>query len=190
MIGEHRFDPATGAPLTENKSYPPADIHWAGARSPRRAEGAAWIENRSEALTNGELQSSGNGLLGYFRYCHRRVRERPNPDTEQAAAVAIHRLKTDREHGIDVWLWFALAERLARKGHWSTWMLGFAEPRCPVNDGSPCHSRLKWKKGTAYCAKTTDHRNVHNLIEEKIIDTYNAAFVSHGIDPIDELLIV
>lgn len=173
MLGECRFDPATGAPLSDSKSYPPGERHWVGVRSPKKHPDAAWIANRDEALTNGELQSSDQGLLGYFRRIHRTVREDPDPSLDRAAALGIKRLKAVREHSIDAYVWLALGEYLSRRGFWVSWMLDHYVPRCPH-----CHSTVKFKQGVdpiAYCASDGGHGDIDDQIRSQVIDLYNAA---------------
>lgn len=178
MISRRAFDPATGAPLTDDKHYPAS--YRFGVRSPERHPDSGWITNRDEALTNGELRSSREGLLGYFKRIHRAVRE-PLPELDSAAALALSRLKaTDDENEsvyrgtIDTFIWYALAERLARKGYWVSWMIDFAIPRCPH-----CYSEIKFKQGArliAKCGSDSDHGMVHDDIIETVTDVYNAAF--------------
>lgn len=176
MITRHAFDPATGAPLSEDKTYP--DNYRFGVRSPVYHPDSRWTQYRDQALTNGELQSSTGGLLGYFRRVHRSARP-PDPSLDSAAALALHRIDSDEHNHIDTFVWYALAERLARKGHWVSWMIDFATPRCPH-----CHSELKFDRGAhpiGKCASSAEHGMVHDDILDRVVEIYNTAFDA-GID--------
>jgi len=187
MIQEQAFDPATGAPLSEERHYPD---HGVPCRQPEFDATVAkfWSTGREGALTNGELVSSLQGLLGYFRRVQRELRA-PNPELDRAAATALRRLKsaTDqrgdpRRNAIDSIVWYALAERLARQDFWTAWMLDAAIPRCPH-----CHSRLKFRGGIdnleGVCASSPSrHGSVDDAIHEAIAAVYDAAFVDDADD--------
>lgn len=183
MIRSQAFDPDSGAPLKRDKEFPPGAR--AGRDQGRRlvtehplAVTDDWLEKREGSMTNGELCSSTNGLLGYFRRVHRQVREDPDPALDRAAATALKRIRgTESGTGaIDTFVWYVLAERLARKGHWAAWMLDQCIPRCPR-----CRSRLKFRPGVGglegVCA-TSPHRHgaVGDAVRERIRDLYAEAF--------------
>lgn len=185
MISRRAFDPATGAPLSDDKIYP--DHYRFGVRSPAYHPNCSWIENRDQAFTNGELRSSREGLIGYFKRVHRACRV-PDPRLDSAAALAITRLKTDDDDDqyrgeIDTFIWYALAERLARKGHWVSWMIDFAIPRCPH-----CYSEIRFEQGArliAKCGSDGSHGMVHDDMLERVTTVYNNAF-AHIDGAIDE----
>jgi hypothetical protein len=177
MIQDRAFDPGSGAPLSPDKDYPPGARAGRdqGARTPVEHPHAAWTRGREGALTNGELVSSAEGLLGYFRRSHRQVRP-PAAGLDCAAALAIKRLKAADDRAMDALVWYALAERLARKGHWTAWMLDHAIPRCPR-----CRSQLKFRPGVdgleGVCASAPNrHGAVDGAIREHIRVLYDAAF--------------
>lgn len=178
MISRRAFDPKSGAPLSDDKVYP--HTYRFGVRSPVYHPHAVWNETRDQALTNGELRSSREGLLGYFRRVHRACRP-PDPSLDSAAALALTRLKTDDEDDhyrgeLDVFVWYALAERLARKGHWVSWMIDFAIPRCPH-----CYSEIRFEQGCrliAKCGSSADHGMVHDDILDRVTKVYNTAFAA------------
>lgn len=184
MLGWHSFDPETGAPLSEDKHYHPgtpvksddrADPYRQGARTPVEHPVVDWHSGREGALTNGELCSSLDGLIGYFRRMHRRARP-PNPKLDQSAALAFKRLKSAEEHVADSFVWYCAAERLARKGHWAAWMLDHTQPRCPR-----CNSTCKFRPGMdalePVCASSPSrHGSVEDAIRTRITELYEAAF--------------
>ncbi|WP_226043423.1 hypothetical protein [Natrinema sp. DC36] len=189
MLGQIRFDPATGAPLTDDKEYPPYQSGGrSGVRSPVRHSDSAWIANRDSALTNGELESSGQGLLGYFKRIHRKARDDPNTAIDRSAALAIKRIKANYDGIYDAHAWLILAEYLCREGYWVVWMLDHFQPRCPH-----CLSVVKWKMGVdpiAYCASSADHGDVDAEIRELVRERYNETFADEPGERIDELQIV
>ncbi|WP_126665254.1 hypothetical protein [Haloterrigena salifodinae] len=188
MLGKVRFDPATGAPLSETKEYPPYETGGgSGVRSPVRDPDANWKANRDAALTNGELESSSQGLLGYFRKIHRTVRDDPNTSLDRSAALAVKRIKADHKRIYDSVAWLVLAERLCRKGYWVVWMLDHFTPRCPH-----CGSGLKFKQGVdpiGYCASSAEHGDVDGVIRNLVCERYNETFATddHHIDQLEIL---
>lgn len=192
-----KFDPETGAPLSEDKYYPTGtavEEYQTGVRVPVEHPDSAWKPSREGALTNGEVRSSRQGLLGYFERVLRKYCSDPSPKWDIAAANALRYLKTDDQHSFtaDCFVWYALAERITRKHDFFTgWMLHFAVPRCPH-----CLSECKFKGGVYYqeavCASQPGptiipeeleeqgyrpgHGNVDEAIRKKIIEVYNAAF--------------
>lgn len=182
MIQEQAFDPESGAPLSEDKEYPPwyatgvRQVEQDPVTSTVGPDGAAqWHGGREGALTNGELESSRRGLLGYFRRVLRKSRD-PDPKLEMAAASALRKLKAVDSRPIDTTVWWALAERLAQEGHWSAWMFSHVIPRCPR-----CHSRLKFRAAVyemdAICATSPNrHGTVNDEIAEAVLELHEAAF--------------
>jgi hypothetical protein len=172
MIQESSFDPQSGAPLSEQRHYPGAYDH--GVRTPVYHPTSEWEAGREGALTNGELRSAQQGLLGYFRRVQRRVRE-PDPTLDRTAALALKRLKAATD-AIDTFVWYALAERLAAKGHWTAWMLDHVNARCPQ-----CSSRVKFRPAVgrleAVCASApSDHGAVDEAVRDRVAEIYEAAF--------------
>ncbi|MFC5970091.1 hypothetical protein ACFPYI_01985 [Halomarina salina] len=172
MIQEQAFDPQSGAPLTEERHYPGS--YRIGVRTPIPHPLSNWTSSREGALTNGELRSAQQGLLGYFRRIHRLVRE-PDPALDRAAALALKRLKAG-PNTIDALTWYALAEYLARQGYWVAWMLDHVNARCPH-----CASRVKFRPAVdrleAVCASAPmDHGAVDEAIRERVAEMYEAAF--------------
>ena len=187
MIQEAAFDPESGAPLSREKHWTP--WHRVGVRTPVEDPQAEWHAGREGALTNGELQSSQQGLLGYFRRVHRDARD-PNPELDRTAALALKRLKsvdaTDHAAAgaLDAIVWLALAERLAAKGHWVAWMLDHFVPRCPH-----CASALKFRRGVwaleAVCASSPNrHGTVDDAIHDAVATLYRAAFDDAAADDV------
>lgn len=193
MINECAFDPESGAPLTEDKEYP----MWfdrAGVRTVQD-DGLAYTPSREGALTNGELVSSADGLLGYFRRRARAVRDDdPDGALECAAASTIRQLRrasqgdeTDHAIGqsaLDIEVWFATAERLAQRGHWAAWMFDQAIPRCPH-----CRSRVKVREAVGeaglVCASAPNrHGRVNEAIAERVRTLYRAAFDHWPTEPV------
>ncbi|QRV14200.1 hypothetical protein JMJ58_14790 [Haloterrigena salifodinae] len=187
MLGQVRFDPETGAPLSQTKEYPPYERGGgAGVRSPEpHPDAEGWHVGREGALTNGELESSSLGLLGHFRRTHRAARDEPNTALDRAAALAIKRIKADHDGIYDSLAWLVLAERLCRKGYWVVWMLDHFTPRCPH-----CGSSLKFKLGAGpigYCASSASHGDVDEQIRELVCERYNETFATsdHYIDQLE-----
>lgn len=197
MIQSRAFDPDSGAPLEDAKDFPPGTRRGRDqGRRPVQEHPLAvtddWVDRREGSMTNGELVSSTDGLLGYFRRAHRQVRE-PAPALDRAAALAIKRVKRATnsqdepigEHALDVVVWYVTAERLARKGHWTAWMLDHAIPRCPH-----CRSALKFRPAVdgleGVCASSPNrHGAVDDAIRDRIRELYRHAFD----DAVDELVL-
>ena len=172
MIQESAFDPQSGAPLTEERHYPGS--YRVGVRTPIPHPVSNWHLGREGALTNGELRSAQQGLLGYFRRVHRNVRA-PDPQLDQSAALGLKRIKAASD-AIDALVWYVLAERLAEKGHWVAWMLDHVNARCPQ-----CSSRVKFRPAVggleAICASSpSDHGTVDEKIHDRVAEIYLAAF--------------
>jgi hypothetical protein len=217
MIGNCRFDPDSGAPLSVEKHYPPGSAHYrTGARTPKYHPDSAWSLSREGALTNGEVRSSRRGLQGYFERVVRAVREgtEPDPRLDMAASNALRQLKSGGENGdggdgaqsdrytLDCFVWYALAERLCRKGWWVSWMLDYAIPRCPL-----CGSEAKFDDGVwhkrAICGSQSGpsnipdelesqgyepgHGDIDDALRREIRSTYNSAFAEGDEDAIETL---
>lgn len=170
MKAPHAHSPSTGAPLSDESEYPPGTRPGQSSRTP--------VDGTGE-LTTGERRSSRTALQQYFEASYRDShagRDAPD-DLLRTAGTALYRLK--RENAWDVWTWYALAERLARKGYWSTWMCRHAVPRCPR-----CGSRLQYERsvvgydyarcGSRCGADSSSERSVE--IVERIQSLYEAAF--------------
>lgn len=187
MLDEMRFDPQSGAPLSDLKHYP--GTYNCGVRIPDQHPDAEWTAAREGALTNGELVSAQQGLLGYFRRSQRQQREEPEPAMDRAAALALKRLRSEFPRALDAMVWYALAERLARKGFWASWMLDHANPRCPHptqhDEGGAvvarCGSRVKFRAGVdhleAICASSpSEHGAVDERVRERVASIYRGTF--------------
>lgn len=196
MIQQQAFDPASGAPLSEDKEFP----EWFDRSGVRvvQDDGLAFEHAREGALTNGELVSSAQGILGYFQRRARAVRQgEPDPALECAAASAIRQLRSatrndedpDAEYGIgtgalDVEIWYATAERLAQRGHWAAWMFDQAQPRCP-HCRSTCKVREAVYEPDLVCASAPNrHGRVNPAIRERVQALYKAAFDHWPTDPV------
>lgn len=174
MIRECAFDPQSGAPLGEERHYPAS---WTvGARSPEYHETAAWTDSREGALTNGELVSTKQGLLAYFKRTYRAVHGDPDAKVERAAALAFHRLKATQDTALDSFVWYATAERLARKGIWSVWMLDHANPRCPLCRSGVRFREAVWSLEAICVAEPHQHGCVDEAIHDRVADLYGQAF--------------
>jgi hypothetical protein len=166
MKGQHAFDPHTGSNLKDERLWPDGRP----VRQPVDGTGH---------LTNGELKSSRVALQQRFETAYQRShagRDVPD-DLARTVGTALYQLK--REDDWDCWVWFALAEHLARRGYWSTWMGSFVEPRCPR-----CGSRLQIERalvgyhyarcGSRCGAESNSKRSVE--IVETILKLYGQAF--------------
>lgn len=167
MKGDFRFSPTTGEELSQERHKP--------GQIPFRESLAGDGE-----LTNGVLTSSPKALLEYFQRCHQRMHEADDA-LYRAMALGVRQLKSKTD-AWDVWVWYALAEYLTRKGYDVAWMLAFTEPRCPR-----CGSRIKFepsevgfaKAGCAsHCGKDSNDRTIE--IRDRIEEVYETAF-----EPID-----
>lgn len=195
MIQDQAFDPASGAPLAETKEYTPGpndprESHAGrdqGARlvvEDATAVSADWVDEREGSLTNGELISAAEGLLGFFRRTHRQVRP-PNVSADRAAALAIKQVKATEsdDNYLDAMVWYTVAERLAAKGYWSAWMLDHAVPRCPHPTATGrCGSALKFRPGVEHlegvCASSPGrHGAVDDAIRDRVRTLYADAFL-------------
>ena len=172
MIDEHAFCPRSGAPLSDEKHY---DERGHARRAPEELNDEPTIQE----LTNGERRSSRRALLVHFRRCHGRHAD-PDSTLYRTASLALYRLKRTA-HGTvdrDVYVWYALAERLAREGFDAGWMHAHVEPRCPR-----CHGKLKYGRTPdgglrARCgARCSDGRSdALREVRETVADLYTRAF--------------
>lgn len=165
MKGQHKFAPSSGAELSRDQRYP-------GTIPLREA-----LDGSGE-LSNGKLVSDDStALKRYFKRMHQRRHDETDSDLYRAASLGILRLRESDPW--DCWLWYALAERLHRKGHEVEWMLDHVEARCPR-----CSSRLQYEpSATGYthakCASScgADSSNDRTVeIVERILDLYQTAF--------------
>ena len=212
MIGINAFDPDSGAPLSEERYYYPGQATRSkehavehekkktyftqGARVPVYHPEVAWSDDCEGRLTNGKLCSSTMGILGYFRRIHRRALDEPIPAMDRSAALAVKQLNGSRETGgdWDCYIWYALAERLAKKGYETRWMFDYADPRCPRPSGSTrCGSMVKYRsavsveKGGTFletiCASEPNrHGSIDDAIRERVGEIYEGSF-DESFDP-------
>ena len=182
MKGEYAFCPKSGAPLSEERHY---DEHGRAARHPTRDRHDATTQPDGE-LTNGAMRSSRIALFNHFRNCHRRGRE-PDEDLYSEVSVDLLRLKRTASGRTewDLYVWYALAERLSRSGWDVEWMSSDVEPRCP-----DCAGELKYESGIdddvfAYCAVDCTGSGADRLeeIRDRVADLYRRTFADA--DPID-----
>ena len=184
MKGQTAFCPKTGAELSKERYYADSNIPF---RIPEResVDEAFWDEDAEGLLTLGEAKSANTAILSYFERCHQKVREH-DEELYRRAWSAIRQLKL-KTSAWDVWIWYALAERLDRLGFDTSWMLQYAEPRCPR-----CSSRLRYEEpptgyanmicGSSCGNETSSDRTVE--IYDRIKDVYNATFTD---DPVERL---
>lgn len=183
MKGTYAFDPVSGADLSEETHYIDSGIK---LRAPiDESVDDSWTCDG--ALTSGELVSSCSALIAYFRRCRDRVRAPESIDSK--AALAIRRCKAGSD-AWDEWVWYATAERLARRGVDAVWMLAFCDPRCPR-----CSSRVRIEPAVGYpridcganCGADSSDRSIE--IYDRILDVYNAGFAGDDDEPIESLRI-
>ncbi|QLG63097.1 hypothetical protein [Halorarum salinum] len=168
MKGIHRYSPTTGAELGRDRHYP--------GTIPLRES----LEGDGE-LTNGELVSRDpTAILEYFKRCHRKHYD-ADQDLYLAAWEGITALRAgdDEEESDpwDCWLWYALAERLDRRGHDVEWMCAHVDPRCPHCSSStklePSATGYPNVRCASHCRRYND---VTIAIVERVLDLYNATF--------------
>jgi hypothetical protein len=101
-----------------------------------------------------------------------------------ASRSALYQLKRANEQTADCFIWYTLAERLARRGYDSAWMADHATPRCPLCADS-AHARAgsetKFREGVwfneAICAtRPSEHGCVDEAVRETVVSVYNATF--------------
>ncbi|WP_435175265.1 hypothetical protein [Halorussus sp. AFM4] len=175
MKGEYAFCPKSGAPLSEERHY---DERGRPARHPvgERHDGTTRPDGE---LTGGALRSSRVALFNHFRNCHRRARE-PDEELYSRAGVELLRLKRTASGRAewDLFVWYALAERLSRTGWDVEWMGSDVEPRCP-----DCAGDLRYESGIdgevfGYCAVDCTGSGADRLAEirDRVADLYRRAF--------------
>lgn len=171
MKGTQAFSPTSGAPLSREK-HRPGELHEAPARE---------ADDGSGELTLGGRRSSRTALQQYWGRSYRKSHhglEVPT-DVAMAAGMALYKLKRQRTNPTDHVVWLALCERLARRGHWSTWMFNHADPTCP-RCGSVCRVKPNLTGidnvvcGSNCGAGTHNERSIE--IVDRVLDLYNAAF--------------
>jgi hypothetical protein len=186
MKGAHKFCPDTGVELSEEQHY---DDRGISRRAPVDELSADhWGDRPTGLLTNGELVSSRYALANYFRRCHQRHYDDDN-DLYCSMALALRRLKT-RTDRWDVWVWYALAERLARKNYNVEWMFDHAEARCPR-----CSGPLKWEatanglqgKCAINCRNEWNQDYLEPEIRKKVLTAYNKAYHNDTISRLEVL---
>lgn len=192
MKGVHKFCPDTGVDLSDEQHY---DRRGISRRAPDDSDIADdhWGDHPEGLLTNGELVSSRYAIANYFRRCHRRHHDQEDAQLYRSMALAVRRLKTRTDNPWDVWIWYALAERLARKDYDVVWMLDHAEARCPR-----CSGVLKFEttarglqpKCAVNCRDQWNQDYLDAEIEELVLSTYNKAFPDDAISKRHELEIL
>lgn len=179
MKGGNKFCPRSGAELGEETHH---DEHGIPFRAPEDdVDEAHYGAGPVGELSCGELVSSRIALANYFRRCHQLARG-PDDQLYRAMALALRRLKSGDSDDWDVWIWFALEERLHRKGFDVDWMDQFAEARC-----LRCGSVMKWErtprgvqgKCAVNCSDDNDYREPE--IRERIRTIYDSAFATDGL---------
>lgn len=177
MKGVNRFCPRTGTRLSDEQHH---DQHGASQRHPvDDLDPDHWGDPPLGQLTNGELVSSRVALANYFRRMHQR-RHDPDDALYRAMALAVRRLKSETD-AWDVWVWYALAERLDRKGFAVGWMLDHVEARCPR-----CAGPLRWEETprgqqpqcAQNCRGEWNRSYLDGVIREHVRSTYNQAFAA------------
>jgi len=189
MKGVHKFCPETGVELSKEQHY---DRRGIARRAPDDSDIAdyRWGARPEGLLTNGELVSSRYAIANYFRRCHLRHHDEEHDQLYRSMALAVRRLKTRTDNPWDLWIWYALAERLARKDFDVPWMLDHVEARCPR-----CSGVLKFEptvrglqaKCAVNCRDEWNQSYVDSDIEEKVLATFNTAFPDDAISKPHEL---
>lgn len=128
---------------------------------------------------NGAARSSIQALVCHFRQCHQRYHAK-NRRLYWAVSLAFTRLKwtASGAEQRDMYIWYALAERLAREGYNPEWMYVHVEPRCPRCLGKLIYDQLDTNRLTARCRVncTDDNANCMVEIRETIAELYSQAF--------------
>ena len=175
MIGNDAFCPKTGAPLSNEKHY---DNQGQSYRATHSDEFTPESHLPGE-FTTGSVESSKSALFNQFRRCHQRHSD-SHPKLYRKAALALSRLKSAAtgQQGHDIYIWYALQQRLQSKGFEVEWMHTHVEPRCPK-----CHGTLTYElcdNGTviAECGTQCTDSPINKLpmIRETIADLYTQAF--------------
>lgn len=185
MKGAYKFCPDTGVELTDEQHF---DERGQSKHAPddENLPTDHWGERPVGLLTNGELVSDRHALANYFRRCHQRTHDEDGA-LYRSMALALRRLKT-RTDAWDVWVWYALAERLTTKDYQVEWMLNFTEARCPR-----CSGPLKWEstvrglqsKCAVNCRDEWNQDYLDVEIREQVQATYNSAFPDDAVDELE-----
>ena len=174
MHGDNAFCPKNGAPLSNDSHYDERGRSW---RAPINDEMPTDARCDGE-LSNGDLCSSKRALIGYFRRCHQHHHE-----TDQSlyckAALELTRLKrtANGTETWDIYIWYALSERLFRRGYDVKWMAAYGEPRCP-----DCAGRLKYEvvhdNLVAFCGTNCTGQRTDRLKQvcETVVGLYGRTF--------------
>lgn len=185
MRGDIAIDPQSGAELSSEREYPfdgtfhiTSDAHFhdppsaVSARTPDPDTYAAWSEEREGALTTGELLSTTEALTAHFRRSAH-SEDDPNPKRARAANLAFKQVFAAYEgpgasRPIDVFAWYAVAQRLDAKGYDVRWMRDHIIPRCPH-----CTSSCKPGYDGVRCASAPmDHGHIRDAIHETVAEIY------------------
>jgi hypothetical protein len=175
MKGKYAFCPKSGAPLSDERHY---DEYGRVTHHPTRDRHEGTTRPEGE-LTNGAMRSSRVALFNHFRNCHRRSND-PDEELYSKVALSFVRVKrtADDRTDWDLYVWYAVGERLARTGHDVEWMNSHVEPRCP-----DCAGDLRYESGVgdsvaAYCAVDCTDSNADRLeeIRERVAELYRRAF--------------
>lgn len=175
MKGNYAFCPKSGAPLSK-------ELHYDDEGRPRRCvesdENSA-VRSPDGELTNGSLRSSKVAVFNHFRRRHQR-HHGTDSRLYSKATLALRRLKrtANGREAWDMYVWYALAERLDRLGFDVRWMSAHVEPRCPR-----CAGRLKYERTAAdelvaRCGTdcTDDRSDRLAEIRETVVGLYGRAF--------------
>lgn len=182
MIGYYAFCHRSGAPLSEPTHYDEDGRAW---RSVLPGDGDD-DDRRVGELTNGEVRSTRQALVTYFRRTHRRHCEF-DAELYRRAALAISRLKraATGEQTADRYVWYALQHRFDELGYDVEWMHAHAGLRCPG-----CHGRLKFDDDHdgvvhAECGTNCDGTTSDQMarIRETVASLYTAAFDGSAAHP-------
>ncbi len=175
MKGQYAFCPKSGAPLSDDVHY---DELGRSSRHVVSTDSPPTMGTEGE-MTNGSLRSSKIALFSYFRRCYER-RYVTNRKLYSRSTIALGRLKrtaSGREEW-DMYVWYALAERLARLGFDAEWMNAYIDPRCPQCGGRLKYEQLVCDEIIGICGTncTDDRSDRLEEIRETVADLYNRAF--------------
>ncbi|KZN26421.1 hypothetical protein A4G99_20385 [Haladaptatus sp. R4] len=179
MKGQYAFCPKSGAPLSENVHY---DELGRSSRHVVSDDSLQRMETEGE-MTNGSLRSSKIALFSYFKRCYER-HYAANSKLYSRSTIALGRLKRTAS-GRDAWdmyVWYALAERLARLGFDAEWMNAHIEPRCPQCSGRLKYEQLACDEIIGICGTdcTDDRSDRLEEIRETVADLYSRAFAEES----------
>lgn len=190
MRGTIAIDPESGARLSRESEYPydgsftrddegkyfhnpPSAVKAQTPIKDQHADNACsadWNSTREGALTTGELNSKHTALGAYFRR-QAEAHGEHDPKVARKAGLAFKQLRSSTD-AIDVFVWYATAQRLHEKGFDVRWMRGSVEPRCPV-----CLSACKPDYPGFRCASApSEHRNVDAKIHHRVAEVHEATW--------------